>query len=222
MGDTIAQTRFENVSKLSNDSMIARGSTLQSDENIMKLNKLMELCTNLQSMVLDLENTNTTQALEIDSLKRRVKKQRSRTHKLKRVYKVGLTARVDSSKDKQHLGEDASKQGRIEAIDADEEITLVNDQDDVGMFDVSELHGDKVFIDKEVTKNEVNDEVQKLVKEVVENINTAKLIVDVAQVNVVGEVNAASIAITDSIAATITTEEITLAQALMGIRITKP
>nr|GFB13011.1 hypothetical protein [Tanacetum cinerariifolium] len=89
--------------------------------------------------------------------------------------------RVDSSKDKQHLGEDASKQGRIEAIDADEEITLVNDQDDVRMFDVSELHGDKVFIDKEVTKNEVNDEVQKLVKEVVENINTAKLIIDVAQ-----------------------------------------
>ncbi|GKG54335.1 hypothetical protein Tco_0557858, partial [Tanacetum coccineum] len=28
MGDTIAQTRFENVSKQSNDSLLARGNTL--------------------------------------------------------------------------------------------------------------------------------------------------------------------------------------------------
>ncbi|GJY38233.1 hypothetical protein Tco_0424597 [Tanacetum coccineum] len=53
--------------------------------------------------VLDLEHTKTTQALEIDNLKRRVKKlekkQRSRTHGLRRLYKVGLSARVVSSKD---------------------------------------------------------------------------------------------------------------------------
>nr|GEU33387.1 hypothetical protein [Tanacetum cinerariifolium] len=57
--------------------------------------------------VLDLEKTKTTQALKIDSLKRRVKrlekKQRSRTHKLKRLYKVGLTARVEFSEDEQCL-----------------------------------------------------------------------------------------------------------------------
>ncbi|GJW70802.1 hypothetical protein Tco_0127719 [Tanacetum coccineum] len=34
----------------------------------------MTLCTSLQNKVLDLEHTKTTQALEIDSLKRRVKK----------------------------------------------------------------------------------------------------------------------------------------------------
>ncbi|GJX83270.1 hypothetical protein Tco_0332751 [Tanacetum coccineum] len=65
MGDTIAQTRFENVSKHSNDPLLAR--------------------------------------------------------------------------DKEILGEDASKQGRINAIDADEGITLVNDQDDADMFDVNTL-----------------------------------------------------------------------------------
>nr|GFA90043.1 hypothetical protein [Tanacetum cinerariifolium] len=101
--DTIAQTRFENVSKLSNDSLLARGNTLQSDKDRMKLNELMEICTNLQLRVLDLEKIKTTQALEITSLKRKVKKlekkQRSRAHKLKRLYKVGLTARVDSSED---------------------------------------------------------------------------------------------------------------------------
>nr|GEY10649.1 hypothetical protein [Tanacetum cinerariifolium] len=82
-------------------------------------------------MVLDLENTKTTQALEINSLKRRVKKlkkkQRSRTHKLKRLYKVGLIARMDSF-DEASLGEDASKQERIiNDIDADEGITLVGE-----------------------------------------------------------------------------------------------
>nr|GEW36177.1 hypothetical protein [Tanacetum cinerariifolium] len=57
----------------------------------------------LQQRVLDLETTNTTQAMEIESLKRRVKKlekkKRSRTHGLKRLYKVGLSARVESFED---------------------------------------------------------------------------------------------------------------------------
>ncbi|GJV34611.1 hypothetical protein Tco_1395011 [Tanacetum coccineum] len=87
MGDTIAQTRFENVSKHSNDPLLARGNTLRSGEDSLKLNELMELCTNLQTRVLDLEKTKTTQAKEIVSLKRRVKKleqkKRSRTHGLK-------------------------------------------------------------------------------------------------------------------------------------------
>ncbi|GJU93637.1 hypothetical protein Tco_1318393 [Tanacetum coccineum] len=64
IGDTTALTRFESVSKLSNDPLLAR--------------------------VLDLEKTKTTQANEIASLKRRVKrlekKKRSRTHRLKRHY----------------------------------------------------------------------------------------------------------------------------------------
>ncbi|GKD72065.1 hypothetical protein Tco_1330347, partial [Tanacetum coccineum] len=87
MVDTIAQTRFENVSKHSNDSLLARGNTLRSDEDRLKLNELMELCTNLQNMVLDLEKTETSQHNEIASLKRRVKKREkknmSRPHKLK-------------------------------------------------------------------------------------------------------------------------------------------
>nr|GEZ70890.1 hypothetical protein [Tanacetum cinerariifolium] len=135
----------------------------------MKLNELVELCTTLQSKVLDLEKTKTTQALEITSLKRRVKKlekkQRSRTHKLKRLYK-----------------------GReINDIDADEDITLVNDQDDAEMFDVTDLHGEEVFVEKELTDKEVNDEVQKVVEEVVEDINIAKLIVDATQVSATGK-----------------------------------
>nr|GFD08417.1 hypothetical protein [Tanacetum cinerariifolium] len=79
---------------------------------------------------------------------------------------------------------DASKQGRkIHDIDADEDITLVNDQDDTKMFDVNDLHGEDVFVEKELLDKEVNDEVKKVVEEVFEDINTAKLIVNVAQVS---------------------------------------
>ncbi|GKD40855.1 hypothetical protein Tco_1261062 [Tanacetum coccineum] len=143
--------------------------------------------TRFENKVLDLEKTKTSQAYEIASLKRRVKKlkqkKRSRTHGLKRLYKVGLTARVESSGDEESLGEDASKQGsRINAIDADEDITMVNVQDDADneMFDVNTLNGEEVFV---VGKNE----------------NVVEEIVDAAQV---------SIAATT---VTITTEEVTLA-----------
>nr|GEZ49660.1 hypothetical protein [Tanacetum cinerariifolium] len=47
---------------------------LISGEDRLKLTKLMELCTQLQSRVLALETTKANQALEIESLKRRVKR----------------------------------------------------------------------------------------------------------------------------------------------------
>ncbi|GJQ93776.1 hypothetical protein Tco_0004915 [Tanacetum coccineum] len=75
--DTIAQTRFENVSKLSNDSLLVR-------------------------------------------------------------------ARVESSGDEESLGKDASKQGRINAIDEDDDITLVV-HDDV-------LDGEEVVMKKILLK----------------------------------------------------------------------
>ncbi|GJY43510.1 hypothetical protein Tco_0431723 [Tanacetum coccineum] len=73
MRDTITQTRFESVSKHSNDSLLAR-------------------------------------------------------------------ARVESSDNEESLGVDASKQGRNDAIDADEEITLVN------IHDVNVSAGEEVFV----------------------------------------------------------------------------
>ncbi|GJW75311.1 hypothetical protein Tco_0134681 [Tanacetum coccineum] len=73
------------------------------------------------------ENTNTSQASEILTLKEIVKKlekkRRSRTYKPRRLYKVGLSRRIKSSDDAS-LGsqEDASKQGRkIADLDADTE-----------------------------------------------------------------------------------------------------
>nr|GEU43220.1 ribonuclease H-like domain-containing protein [Tanacetum cinerariifolium] len=163
MGDTINQTRFKSVSKHSNDSLLVRGNTLQSDEDSLKLDELMALCITLQNKVLDLEKTTTTQHNEIASLKRRVKKLKkknsSRTHGLKRLYKVGLSTRVESSGDEESLGEDASKhRRRINAIDVDEDITLVNASDNE-MFDIDVSAGEEEFVagqNKNVVEEVVN------------------------------------------------------------------
>nr|GEX68307.1 retrovirus-related Pol polyprotein from transposon TNT 1-94 [Tanacetum cinerariifolium] len=115
-------------------------NTLKSDEDRLKLNELIEVFTNLQTRVLDLKKTKTTQANVIDSLKRRVKKlekrNMSRTYKLKRLYKVSLTARVES---------------------LDNEESLV----DVEMFDADkDLGGEEVFVEQEVVADkEKIDEV---------------------------------------------------------------
>ncbi|GKB43889.1 hypothetical protein Tco_0888831, partial [Tanacetum coccineum] len=75
----------------------------QSGEDRMKLIELMNLCTQLQSRVLALENTKSNQDLEIESLKRRVKslekRRKSRTPGFKRLRKVGSASRVESSND---------------------------------------------------------------------------------------------------------------------------
>ncbi|GKE28463.1 hypothetical protein Tco_1443847 [Tanacetum coccineum] len=48
MGDTIAQTRSENVSKFSNDPLLVGVNTPRSGEDSLQLKELMEFCTKLQ------------------------------------------------------------------------------------------------------------------------------------------------------------------------------
>ncbi|GKE09872.1 hypothetical protein Tco_1413423 [Tanacetum coccineum] len=189
IGDTIAQTGFENVSKISNDPLLARGNTLRSGEDSLKLKELMALCITLQTRVLALETTKTTQANEIANLKRR----------------VGLTARVESSEDEGLGEEDASKQGMIFDIDADEDITLVNDQDDADMFGVNDLDGDEVIID--------NVEVVKTAEETVNAVATTVSAASIIPV---------SVATTTTTTTVITKVEITLAQALAELKSAKP
>ncbi|GJV32009.1 hypothetical protein Tco_1392409 [Tanacetum coccineum] len=135
MGDIIARTRFENVSKTSNDLLLAGVNTPRSDEDRLKLNELMEFCTKLQQRVLDLENTKTTQAQEITSLKLRVKNLMG--------------------------SDDASKPGRkIDDLDKYAEIILVHEtQERYGneeMFDTNVLDGDEVLAEPKVTIKDVN------------------------------------------------------------------
>ncbi|GKD75086.1 hypothetical protein Tco_1333368 [Tanacetum coccineum] len=128
----------------------------------------MDLCTNLQKKVLDLEKAKTAQDSEIASLKKKVKKlerrNKSRTPGLKRLRKVGSARRVESS-DEASLGdqEDASKQRRkIANIYADAEVTLIDEtqarNDDNLMFDTSVLDEQEVKVEKVVSTVEVTTE----------------------------------------------------------------
>ncbi|GJT27024.1 hypothetical protein Tco_0907299 [Tanacetum coccineum] len=135
IGDTIAQNRFENVSKTSNDSLLVRVNTPRSDEDRLQLKELMELCTNLQQRLLDLENAKTAQAQEITSLKLRVKrlekKRGSRTHKLKRLYRVGPSRRVESSEDKDDTQERYGDDMFDTSVLDDEEVFEGQDVDEI-------------------------------------------------------------------------------------------
>nr|GEW62496.1 hypothetical protein [Tanacetum cinerariifolium] len=141
------------VTATSNDPLL-------NGEDRLKLTELMELCTQLQSRVLALETTKANQALEIGSLKRRVKKLEKKvskkSHKLKISYKIGSLTRVESSDDA-GLGdqEDASKQGRMIAdLNADEGVALVDEtqwRNDQDMFDTSILDDEEVVAEKEVS-----------------------------------------------------------------------
>nr|GEX39321.1 retrovirus-related Pol polyprotein from transposon TNT 1-94 [Tanacetum cinerariifolium] len=175
IGDTVAQTRPKRVSEISNDPLLLGVNTPQSSEDSLKHTELMKLCTKLQQRVIYLETTKTTQAMEIESLKRRVKKlerrKRSRTHGLKRLYKVGLSARVESSEDEGLGEEDASKQERIDDIDANEDIYLVNVHNDEDMFGVNDLDGDEVIVE--------SVDVAEQAKEVVDDIALAKALMKI-------------------------------------------
>nr|GEW75296.1 ankyrin repeat-containing protein [Tanacetum cinerariifolium] len=103
-----------------------------SESSMTLLNILMETCATLSQKVTQLKQDKIAQALEILKLKRRVKKlkkkRRLKPSGLKRLRKVGTSQRVESSTETiVGAHEDASKQsGRIEAIDVDEDITLVD------------------------------------------------------------------------------------------------
>ncbi|GJW96816.1 putative ribonuclease H-like domain-containing protein [Tanacetum coccineum] len=208
IGDTIAQTRSENISKHSNDLLLARGNTLRSGKDSLKLEELMALCTTLQSRVIALETTKTSQTEEIVSLKRRVKKlerrNKSRTYGLKRLYIVGLSRRVKSFKDEVLGEEDASKQGRIADIDTNEDIYLVNVQTDEDMFGVNDLDGDEVIVESVDVVNTTKE-----TRSVVEEVIAVTILVSVATTT------------TTTTTTAITDVEMTLAQALAELKSAK-
>ncbi|GKA00669.1 retrovirus-related pol polyprotein from transposon TNT 1-94 [Tanacetum coccineum] len=147
------------------------------------------------------------------------KKGGSRTHKLKRLFKVGRSAQVASSKD-EGLGdhEDASKQGRkIDDIDKDADVTLVDETqgrygDDL-VFDTSVLDGKEVFTRQDVVKKEVS--TADLVTPAGEVVTTASVEVSAARATLVS-------AATTITTTAITEVDLTLAQALADLRSAKP
>ncbi|GJU81341.1 hypothetical protein Tco_1283706 [Tanacetum coccineum] len=179
----------------------------QSGKDSMQLSELMNLCISLQEKVLDFEKAKTAQAKEIASLKKRVKqleKRRNlRTLGFKSLRKVGSTSRVESSNDVSlSAQEDASKQGRkIEDLDADAEVTLVNK--------TQEMNDDNLMFDTGVLE-EQEIEFEKVVEEPVVSVATTTKSIPISSVEVV---TTASVEIPD---------ELTLAQTLIEIKTAKP
>ncbi|GKE00163.1 hypothetical protein Tco_1388146 [Tanacetum coccineum] len=182
----------------------------------MKLTELMDLCTQLQSRVLALETTKSNQALEIESLKRRVKslekRRKSRTPGFKRLGKVGSASRVKSSNDVS-LGaqEDASKQERkIADLDADVEVTLVDE--------TQEMNDDNLMFDTGVLE-EQEIKFEKVVKEPVVSVATTTKSIPVS---VADPITTTSEVVTTASASVEIPDELTLAQTLIEIKTTKP
>nr|GEW44862.1 hypothetical protein [Tanacetum cinerariifolium] len=193
MGDTIVHTRSENLSKFSNNPLLAGFNTPRSREDSLKLTDMMELCTNLQQRVFNLETTKTSQAQEITSLKKRVKrlekKRNSITHRLKTLYK-GRISDIDANHDNYLVN-----------VHRDKDIFGVNDQNDTSMFDADkDLQGEEVVVEKAVADKETS---------AIEEVNAASITTPVSSTA------------TTTIAATtptISMDEITLAKALVKIK----
>ncbi|GJW43968.1 hypothetical protein Tco_0072767 [Tanacetum coccineum] len=152
----------------------------------------------------------SNQAIKIASLKKRVdkleKRRQLRTTGLTRFKKIGTARRVKSSNAGLGTQEDASKQGRsIEDIDADVEVTLVNEQQNEDlMFDTEVLDDDEVFVD--VASSEKNKQSTMLDDSTAGDNAAPTIQVSTAGI---GEVSTAKI------------DELTLAQTLIEIKAAK-
>ncbi|GJV41790.1 hypothetical protein Tco_1420230 [Tanacetum coccineum] len=117
---------------------------------------------------LDLEKTKTSQAAGITKLKERVKKLEkkggSRTHRLKRLYKVGRSTRVVSSKDEGLVNETQGRYG------------------DNLMFDIGVLDNEQDMTEKEVDMAEKDVSIADLVTTASEVVTTANVVVSTTEV----------------------------------------
>ncbi|GJR30353.1 hypothetical protein Tco_1106585 [Tanacetum coccineum] len=104
LGDRPAQTRFERLSKQSNDPPLSGVNAPGSGEDRLKIIELMEICTKLSDRVLALENVKSVQDLEITSLKKR-----EDTSKQERNI-----AESDQDEEISFVQEDAETQGRYD------------------------------------------------------------------------------------------------------------
>nr|GEU82560.1 retrovirus-related Pol polyprotein from transposon TNT 1-94 [Tanacetum cinerariifolium] len=150
------------------------------DDNAV--NEVSDTCATLTKQVANLEQEKIAQAIEITKLKQRVRrlemKRKLKALGFKRLRKVGTTQRVKSSAetviDDQ---DDASKQGKIAKLDADEDVTLEE-------------------VDAESTKDadETNEAEPAKVEEVIEVVTAAKLMTEVVTITAATTITATLVA----------------------------
>ncbi|GJR63820.1 hypothetical protein Tco_0009885 [Tanacetum coccineum] len=135
--------------------------------------------------------------MRITKLKERVKKLEkkggSRSHMLRRLYKVGRSARVVSSED--------------------EEVTLVDE--------TQGRYGDNLIFDTDVLDNEQNM-AEKEVDMAEKDVSTADPVTTVGEVVTIANIVVSTAKVTTDSTTTTTVDELTLAQTLIEIKAAKP
>ncbi|GKE83969.1 hypothetical protein Tco_1557711 [Tanacetum coccineum] len=131
LGDIPAQTRFERLSKQSNDPPLSRVNTLRSGEDNMTQQELMVFCITLskkvESLETDLKQTKQIYGVSYTRLIKKVKK----LEKTVKSSQAKRRARIVVFDDEDDL-EDPSKQGRkITKIDQDPGISLVQQDEEI-------------------------------------------------------------------------------------------
>nr|GEV04702.1 ribonuclease H-like domain-containing protein [Tanacetum cinerariifolium] len=173
--DVRLQALVDGKNVIINEAFIRRDLRLDDAEGTACLSNAVIFEELARMGVLSLEQNKTNQAAKIKKLKKKVKKlegkkKKKRTHGLKILHKFGLSARFISSNE-EGLGdqEDASKQGRKAKIDADEDLSLINEtaqdhgrMNDQDMFGVNDLDGDEVVVD--VSAGEKEEQSEKVAK----------------------------------------------------------
>ncbi|GJY61235.1 hypothetical protein Tco_0461892 [Tanacetum coccineum] len=136
--------------------------------------------------VLDLEKAKDDQAKEITDLKKRVqkleRKKKSRTTGLQRLRKVGMSRRVESSKDRRVWGR----------------------SDDEEMFNINNLHSDEVNVDMPVGEKQEQSAKEREVNTSVEDSATPTTIKEITLAQTLIQIKAAKPKVV-TIAATTTT-----------------
>ncbi|GJX38376.1 hypothetical protein Tco_0251679 [Tanacetum coccineum] len=129
IGDTIAQIGFKNVSKTSNDSLLAGVNTPRSDEDSLKLKELMELFAS-KDVNLSVDEVTLAQALAA------LKSAKPKADKVK-VQDKGKGIMVEEHlkmKKKYHISFDKQEAIRLQAeFDEEERLTKEKDEANVAL-----------------------------------------------------------------------------------------
>nr|GEV10980.1 putative ribonuclease H-like domain-containing protein [Tanacetum cinerariifolium] len=138
---------------------------------------------------------------------------------LRRLKKIGSGRRVKSPMEKDSLGaqEDASKQRRIiEEIDQNAEITL--DDETQGRTNNDDMFGVDDLADKEVVMDTTTSKhVEQIIKDVEKEVKIVERVTIAGEVVTTTTVKVSAAPTTD-----VTEDEITMAQALAGLKSVKP
>nr|GEX47709.1 ribonuclease H-like domain-containing protein [Tanacetum cinerariifolium] len=222
MRDTIAQTRFENVSKLSNDSLLAKARVDSSEddqslsENASKQRRKINKFDVDEDITL-VNDQDDAKMFDVIDLHGEEVSAAGEVHvaSIATFFSVAATITTNEITLAQVLMEIKTSKPKAKGVVIQEPTRVDSSEDDQSLSENASKQRRKINkfdVDEDITL--VNDQDDAKMFDVID--------LHGEEVSAAGEVYVASIATFFSVAATITTNEITLAQVLMEIKTSKP